>query len=205
VVRRGLTREQVLAAAVRVVDEEGLDALSMRRLGQALGVEAMSLYNHVAGKDDLLDGVHGAILAGVPRPARRGAWVARARALARSVREVLRAHPRALVLFATRPAVVPASLALFEEALAIVDDAGLDPDEGVRVVHGLLAYVVGSALWHFGEGGADGRLGPAALEPFPRAREAALRLLRSGWDTQAEFELGLDAFLTGVEARRRRS
>src|SRR5262245_24793657 len=125
--RAGLTRDKVLERAVQLVDEEGLDALSMRRLGEALGVQAMSLYRHVSDKADLLDGVHGAILAAVPVPARRGPWATRARALARSVREALRAHPRALVLFATRPAVVPASLALFEEALAIVSESGLDP------------------------------------------------------------------------------
>lgn len=202
--RRGLTREEVLTAAVKVVDEEGLEALSMRRLGQALGVEAMSLYRHVANKDDLLDGVHGAILAAVKRPARRGTWQARTRALAHAVRDALRAHPRALVLFGARPAVAPTSLALFEEALEIVAATGLSIDERLHVVHGLLAYVVGSALWHFGSLGDAPDVDYAALpaDDFPRVREVAPRLAH--WDVEAEFELGLDAFLTGVAARARR-
>lgn len=202
--RRGLTREEVLAAAVQIVDEEGLEALSMRRLGQALGVEAMSLYRHVANKDDLLDGIHGALLATVQRPPRRGAWQTRARALAHAVRDVLRAHPRALVLFGARAAVAPTSLALFEEALEIVAGTELPVDERLHVVHGLLAFVVGSALWHFGSLGEPRSVDYAALpaDEFPRVREIAPRLAR--WDVEAEFELGLDAFLTGVAARARR-
>lgn len=202
--KRGLTREEVLAAAVKIVDDEGLEALSMRRLGQALGVEAMSLYRHVANKEDLLNGIHGALLATVKRPARRGTWQTRTSALAHALRDMLRAHPRALVLFGTRAAVSPSSILLFEEALEIVAETGLSVDERLHVVHGLLAYVVGSALWHFTPGDASEGVAYAALPSaqFPRLREVAPRLAH--WDVEAEFELGLDAFLTGVAARVRR-
>jgi TetR/AcrR family transcriptional regulator, tetracycline repressor protein len=198
--RRGLTRDEVLGAAVKLVDEEGLESLSMRRLGQALGVEAMSLYNHVKSKEDLLDGVHGAILGGVKPPPRRGPWTARARALAHAVRDALRAHPRALVLFGTRPAVAPTSMALFEEALEVIAGTGLPAGERLQVVQALLSYVVGSTLWHFGSVGAESSVDYAALpaDRFPRVPTLL------SWSPDAEFELGLDALLLGIAARARR-
>src|SRR3954454_24006069 len=94
--RDPLTRDRVLRAAVDVVDREGLGALSMRRLGQELGVEAMSLYRYVPSKADLLDGVYGAILADIVVPKKAAAeWRKTARAYARAFRKALVAHPNA--------------------------------------------------------------------------------------------------------------
>src|SRR5687767_13509300 len=98
--KQPLTRERVLAAAVRIVDREGLEALTMRRLGEALGVEAMSLYRHVPGRGALLDGIHETILSELPDPPRIADWMDAVLAQARAYREVLTAHPNALVLFA---------------------------------------------------------------------------------------------------------
>lgn len=204
--RRGLTREQVLAAAVAIVDAEGLEALSMRRLGQALGVEAMSLYRHVRDKEDLLDGVHGAIVAEMRPVPRSGTWSARVTALAHAFRDVLRAHPRALALFVTRPAVAPTSLAYFDQALGVLEEAGLSPADRLRCVHTLLSYVVGSAMWQFGDTGDEraprvdyGALSPAALPHLARAAPAL-----EGWDLEAEFSFGLDAFVRGLAGLKRR-
>lgn len=200
--RRGLTREQVLAAAVAIVDAEGLEALSMRRLGQALGVEAMSLYRHVRDKEDLLDGIHGAILAEMRPAPRSGGWRARLGAMARAFRAVLRAHPRALPLFATRPAVAPTSLAHFDQALGVLEEAGLSAADRLRCVHALLCYVVGSALWQFGDAG-DGapRVDYGALPPQALPHLAAAAPALESWDLDAEFDFGLEAFVRGLEER----
>lgn len=198
---KGLTRERVLEAALALADAEGLDALSMRRLGQALGVEAMSLYRHVADKEDLLDGLHGAVLAGLPPLPSRGGWRARAEAAARGLREALRRHPRLALLFASRPAVAPASLALFDAVLGVLEEAGLSRGDALRGVHALLAYVVGSCLWH---GAIDRGPTAEAVAGHPRVAAAFSLLLEEGWDQDAEFELGLAALLDGLAARVRR-
>lgn len=195
--RGQLTRDKVLRAAVELVDEQGLEGLSMRRLGERLGVEAMSLYHHVRDKQDLLNGVHGAILEEVERPPARGTWRQRLRALGLSFRAVLGRHRRALPLFATRPAVAPSSLRAVEDCLAILAEAGFAPREQLRAFHGLVGFVVGISLLHYGfEDAAYGEfsLDPSELPHLGRALSAL------DWDQEGEFAFGLDAFLAGLEA-----
>src|SRR6266496_4171516 len=91
--RKPLSRERILDTALALVDEEGIEALSMRKLGQALGYEAMSLYNHVANKDDLLDGILDLVLAESEPPSPVGDWDAAIRESAISVHDALRRHP----------------------------------------------------------------------------------------------------------------
>src|SRR5438309_44030 len=95
--RKALNRERILDTALAVADEEGIDALSMRKLGQALGYEAMSLYNHVASKDDLLDGILDLVLAEMEPPALDGGLPA-IRAAALSAHEALKRHPWAATM-----------------------------------------------------------------------------------------------------------
>jgi AcrR family transcriptional regulator len=202
--RPGLSRERVLRAALALVDREGLEAVSMRRVGEELGVEAMSLYNHVANKAAMLDGVLEAVLAEMapsPAPAAagwRGALLSRAVAL----RAALRAHPNALPLFATRPAVTPASLLHVEGVLEALRTAGFGVDDALSALGVLTAYVVGHALSSYGRGEPEAaspaydRLPP---EAYPRVREASLAV--GNHDLEAEFEFGLAAMLAGLEAR----
>src|SRR5262245_41908051 len=112
--KAGLSRERILKAAVDLVDRDGLSALSMRRVAEELDAAPMSLYRHVTNKADLLDGVYEAILSGMPLPGRQGDWKSDARALAGAFRAALLAHPNAVILFATRPAVTPAALSYLE-------------------------------------------------------------------------------------------
>ena len=100
--REPLSKERVLLAAVRIADEEGIAALSMRRLGQALGVEAMSLYKHVTNKDDLLAGIVDIVAAEIELPAIGGDWQASLRRRAVSAHEVLMRHPWATILIVSR-------------------------------------------------------------------------------------------------------
>src|SRR5690349_199411 len=105
--RKPLTRESVLEAARRLADEKGLEALSMRNLAQALKVEAMSLYNHVSNKEDILDGLVERVVAEIALPEPVGDWRASMRQRAHSAHEVLMSHPWATMLFVSRINVGP--------------------------------------------------------------------------------------------------
>jgi TetR/AcrR family tetracycline transcriptional repressor len=142
----GLSREKILEAAVGVVDAEGLDALTMRRLAEELGVEAMSLYRYVESKDDLLDGLHATILAELEVPDLKGPWREVLRELARAFRRTLAAHPKALLLFATRPAVAPGAVEHVERAVQLLVDAGFGRD-AIHAFQTGFTFVVGQALW----------------------------------------------------------
>src|SRR4029078_513433 len=100
--RKPLSRDRILAAALELVDEQGIEALSMRKLGAALGVEAMSLYNHVANKDDVLDGVLDHVLGEVPLPHPPRAWDDQLWVLGRGFRDAGLAHPGVLPMFGAR-------------------------------------------------------------------------------------------------------
>src|SRR5690348_15973512 len=100
--RAGLSRERVLAAAVALADESGIEQLSMRKLAGSLGVEAMSLYNHVPGKDSLLDGMIDLVYAEIDVPAPGGHWTTEMRARAISTRDALKRHPWAIGLMEAR-------------------------------------------------------------------------------------------------------
>lgn len=196
--RAQLSRDKVLQAAVALVDERGLDALSMRALGERLGVEAMSLYRYVQGKQDLLNGVHAALLDELERPPARGPWPQRVRRLALSFRAVLARHPRALPLFATRPAVAPGSLRAVEDALAILAEAGFDPAERLHVFHSLTALVIGLSLFHLGFEDAAYQGYTLDEATFPLLSST---LAKTPWNRDRELTFALDAHLAGLEAR----
>ncbi len=201
--RAPLTRDRVLRAAVDVVDREGIEALSMRRLGQELGVEAMSLYRYVPSKADLLNGIHETILAEVVVPKVTREWSTTARKYARAFRNALVAHPNALSLFATRPAVTAASLRHVEAGLALLLGAGFDIGDAMRAYQVLVTFVVGHSLSSHAPTRADEHSAPdyRDLEPseFPALLEAAGQL--ENRDLDKEFEFGLDVVLEGLASK----
>lgn len=153
----GLTRASVLAAAVRLVDEQGLSGLSMRRLGAALGVEAMALYHHVGSKDDLLDGLVEHLFAEVvpvldevPTPVED--WRAPMRAFARAMLQTLLDHPQLVPVVLSRPATTPPVHSLLERVLTTLQEAGLPPGRSLDLVYALIGFVVA----HVATGGDAG-------------------------------------------------
>ena len=122
--RAGLSREQVLDAALDLVDRDGADALSMRRLGAELGVEAMTLYHYLPSKDALLDGIVERVMAQAETGLADGPWDQALTSYARSLRATLLRHPGAALLVATRPAVTPETLRTAERGLTLLCDAG---------------------------------------------------------------------------------
>lgn len=207
VVKRALSRERILIAAVDLIDREGLAALTMRRLGQQLGVEAMSLYRHVNGRGALLDGIHETILRELEEPARRPSnrsWSAAVRQYARSFRHVLIRHPNAIELFATRPAVTPSSLRHIDRGLAILrEGAGLTIEESVSAFQILVTFVVGHVLSTHGVIPKEEETTPSYDDAVDMKFLVEAAEVLATRDLDAEFEIGLDVLIEGLKVRLR--
>lgn len=204
--RPPLDRDRILRAALELVDERGLDALSIRALADRIGTRPMSLYRHVEDKRDILDGVMGLLLAEVPAPEEDGDWVAAMRAWAVGFRAMARRHPRAFPLFADRPVtsyLVGREVA--EGGLEALVQAGFDEATAARVMRTLVRHVIGFCLGEAGEAAAGGP--PADPDAAARDLEAAgfPRLARlvagAAGDADALFAFGLDALLEGLARR----
>jgi AcrR family transcriptional regulator len=205
---RKLSRERILEAALRIADEEGLDALSMRRLGQALGVQAMSLYKHVAGKEDVLDGISDLVMLEVEVPARALSWRAALRQAATSMHHALLRHPWASVVIESRRNPGPARLRYLDTVVSILLDAGFSLDDvgraGLAVdshVYGFTLQVVAMPFDLRDEPEEADRLAnETSGETYP-----GLRAMAEHAATEAgfpiEFDFGLDMILDGLERR----
>ena len=204
--RLPLTRERVLVAALRLIDEHGLDQLSMRKLGAELGVEAMSLYNHVNSKAALLQGVAELALHELELPGPDVTdWRERLRIGLRSLRRVAKAHPGAYTLLATARLTSPAAVVPVEVAFDALYKAGFDDETAVYAFHTLIGYVLGYVLQELG-GPFGTRTGAfaAAYDHMPATGYPRIRVfLPTGADPDPdrEFEFGLDTVLNGLAAR----
>ncbi|MEV6388706.1 TetR/AcrR family transcriptional regulator C-terminal domain-containing protein [Nocardia xishanensis] len=205
--RARLTRERVLQAAVRLADEQGLGALSMRKLAQTVGVEAMSLYNHVANKDDLLDGIADLVVAEMAVPEIGGDWRAALRTRAVSAHEVLRRHPWATGLIGSRVNVGPAMLRYIDATLGCLRSAGFTYQQADRAWNAMDAHIYGFTLRESTFPLEPAEYISAATYFLPRIPEsthphmnALTRLVIDGeHDGVAEFEFGLELILDGLE------
>lgn len=199
--RRPLTRERILAAAMRMVDANGVDALSMRKLGASLGVEAMSLYNHVANKDDVLNGILDLVLAEIEIPDPALPWDQRLRALAQGFRQAGHDHPGVFPMFGARPIRSIAGLLPLECAYSILRDAGLDQDEALDAFTAMSSFVFGFVLTELGglvDVGAEPgiEITPVDPEAHPRLVEMGAALARR--DADRHFAFGLEQLLAGL-------
>lgn len=207
-VRTPLSRERITSAALVLIDAEGLDALSMRKLGAALGVEAMSLYNHVRNKDDLLGAVTDHICAEIlerfdataDEPA---TWQARATAMAYAYWTVSREHPRAFPLVSEKPIDSMNGMMMLARCLEIFTDAGLSLDDAAAAFHAAAGWLLGTIeqehrlMGKLVEGGGVTKADvPDALASIVDFRDACLAT-----SPEARFSLGLEILLAGIEAR----
>src|SRR5262245_8704335 len=149
--REPLSRDRIVEAALRVMDEEGLESVSMRRIGRELGVEAMSLYNHVRDKDDILDAICEEVLTEFRVP-QETEWAPAARAAAGEYRRLLLAHPQVITLMSGRkgPFTTPDSLRVYEYALGLFQDAGLSVADSVNAFNAFGSYILGSVTMQLG-------------------------------------------------------
>jgi AcrR family transcriptional regulator len=199
---RKFTHEQLQAAALELVDEEGLAGLTMRALATRLGTGPMTIYNYVDGRDGLERLVTGAVMARAHRPVPRADWRVRVESIAEDMWRAVRAHPNAIPLILTRRSLDESALASTEALLQALADggrSGADLLAAFRVVSGFIAGFVQAELP--APSGGNGRSAPvrmAALPPerFPRLAEIA----RATGDPEAEFRAGLKILLAGLDA-----
>ena len=206
--RDTLTRTRVLEAAVVLADREGIDAVSMRRLGQELGVEAMSLYTHVRSKEDLLDGMVQLVYARVRSPAEGLAWKPALRQSILGARAVLLRHPWAPGVIETRTAPGPALMRHYDRVMGIMRRGGFSLELTHHAIHLLGSRLLGFTRELFDDSpDVDPEAAAAMAEQLrptmPWVAEMALAATHDGGlggcDTDVEFAFSLDVILDGLE------
>lgn len=208
----GLTAEAIVATAIRLADEEGLPALSMRRLGAELDVEAMALYHHFPNKGALLDAIVEDLATSVPIVDLAGhGWEDGLRTYARAQLETLSAHPRLVELVMSRPAVTTGNLALMESLLTFLQADAFPPASALDIVYSLNELVLIHAVLEAGDDTAPGphgeerwrrHLAGVSAEDFPLLAEAVEANADRAAD--AQFEFALDALIAGFADLRRK-
>ncbi|MEV0338501.1 TetR/AcrR family transcriptional regulator [Nocardia sp. NPDC050713] len=211
--RQPLSRDRVLDAAIRVADRGGAEAISMRRVAQELGVEAMSLYNHVPNKEALLDGVVDAVFAAIELPTVDcDEWRDAIRARSRSARAVLSRHSWALGLIDSRRNPGPATLRHHNAVLGVLREAGFSLPMAAHAVSLIDSYVSGYVLQEANlpmttpadiEEVAGNLLEHLPTRELPYLTEMIVdHALRPGYDHTSEFGYGLELILDALETRR---
>jgi AcrR family transcriptional regulator len=207
-VRLPLSRDRILRAALELVDDAGIESLTMRKLGQVLGFEAMSLYNHVANKDDVLDGIVDLVLAETEPPAPGGDWETAVKTSAVSVHEVLRDHSWAAKLLMSPERIRPARLRYMDSLLGRLRKAGFSADTTYHAYHVLDGFIFGFSLWetshtYTAEQVTDFVAKFAQVitpDQYPYVHEHGQQHMNEGphRDVSA-FEFGLDLILDGLK------
>lgn len=215
-----LSRERVLGAAVALVDESGLEALTMRRLAERVGAEAMSLYYHVPNKDQLLDGIVEVVAAEIndavdrlDLPSKGAAWKSAVRARILAARQVLLRHPWAPGLFENRSTSNFAVVRYHDGLIGLMRDGGFSHDLAHHALHALGSRAIGFSQELFSPAGASQQ--PAPTEEMAAQLPHIMAMLAEvahddpgstiGWcDDQTEFEFGLDLILDGLDRLRER-
>jgi AcrR family transcriptional regulator len=212
--KKRLSRELVLSAALALVDSEGLEALTMRRLGQELGRDPMSLYRYAANRAALLDGVSELVLGELAVVPSDPDWQAQLRRIAHELRLLALRHPNVVPLLVTRPLSTPlglrplGTLRPLEQILSLLIDAGFTPIDALHVYRAYYGFLYGHILNELQEFIVDPdeseallRLGLHRLPPkdFPHLR--ALAPVLSDYDGRAELDEGISILLSGLAAR----
>jgi AcrR family transcriptional regulator len=208
-----LSRERVLHAAVSLADQGGLDALSMRKLGQALGVEAMALYYHFPNKERVLDGMVDLVFAEIDLPVIGADWKSSMRERGVSVRDAMARHRWAIGMMESRANPGPASLRHHDAVIGCLRVAGFDIAMAAHAYSLLDSYIYGFALTKmslpFDDTSDIADVAQEMLEPFPVNEYPHLvefiteHAMKPGYDYANEFEYGLDVVLDSLERERK--
>jgi AcrR family transcriptional regulator len=206
--RQPLDRRRIAEAALACIDAEGLEQLSMRRLGAGLGVEAMALYHHFRNKAELLDGVLELLLEEIdPPPPETGTPMARLRRTFEATRVLASRHPHAFLLLPTRRLRTEAALIYYERLLGLFREAGFDAAASARCFRLLAGYVIGAVLAEIGGRALQPDATPVLLagfsdpEHFPLVTQVVPELRVANLD--AIFQFGMDIIFEGIERYRR--
>jgi AcrR family transcriptional regulator len=208
-----LSRDRVLRAAAAFADQNGIQTLSMRKLAHAVGVEAMSLYNHIASKEDLLDGMIDLVFAEIELPSAAEGWRRAMRQRAMSVRTVLARHRWAIGLMESRTSPGPATLRHHDAVLGCLREAGFSLELAAHAYSALDSYIYGFTLQErglpFDTPQQSAALAQVMLARFPAGQYPHLaefmfgHVLQPGYDYGDEYEFGLDLILDGLERAHR--
>lgn len=201
--RERLTRDRVIDAALVIMDTEGLEAVTMRRVAREVGVEAMSLYNHAQNKDDILDGIVDLVFAEIELPADRSNWRTVLRAQSISTRAALRRHPWAIALMESRMTPGPANLRTHEDTITVLLDAGCSAVMATHAYNLVDSYVLGFALQEVNMQFSNAEelsavVAQVPADAYPNLARVGGELLASGFDYADEFEFGLDLILDAI-------
>jgi len=207
-----LTKQRVLGAAVALADQDGVRSLSMRKLAQQLGVEAMSLYHHVANKDAILDAIVDVVFSEIDLPSGEADWKAAMRQRAISAREALLRHPWATGLMESRSTPGPATLRHHDAVLGILRTAGFSVELAAHAFSVLDSYIYGFALQEANlpfqtteelAAVADTILGHLPADEYPHLTEITVEhVLQPGYDYGNEYLFGLELILDGLDRAR---
>lgn len=198
--REPLNRARILQGALDYIDEHGLEALSMHKLGAALGVKGMSLYNHVADKDDVLDGVVETLWAEIETTVEVGEnWRENYRRFARAILDVLSRHPRAVPLVPYRPVMTDASLRAVKAQVTAAVESGVDEAAAYALLRTVTSYALGHTAiytnWELACAGCAPSVSDLIRPDTPTELAAIADVFCGRSDPEAEFELGLDLML----------
>jgi AcrR family transcriptional regulator len=209
-----LSRERVLRAAIALADTAGIASLTMRKLGEELQVEAMSLYNHVANKDDILDGIVDLVFSEIALPPDRTEWKSALRQRAISARDALVRHPWAIGLLESRVTPGPATLRHHDAVIGSLRKAGFSIGMSAHAYSVMDSYIYGFALQQttlaVGMSSQPSEMAESFLRQLPTndyphlAEMITEHAMKPGYNHADEFEFGLDLILDSLERRLRR-
>lgn len=215
--RRPLTRERILHVGLRLIDQQGLEAFTMRKLASELGVDPMSLYRHFENKDALLDGVADVLWSEVKLPESEAGWEALLRSFATSLRQLSHAHPHAYALLCKNQSLSLALLRLCDVALEQLQQAGFEQKRALEILCTVSSYAMGYAMVELStlspvpsERVAEERMSDIGrltqlMRRLPRetpARLVEVACVLTDCDMDAQFTFGLDLMLTSLKAQR---
>ncbi len=210
--RAPLSRERVLAEAVALADQAGMGSLTMRRLADRLHVEPMSLYYHVADKDEILDGMVDLVFGEVELPLADAEWKTAMRDRASSARDALRRHPWAIGLMDSRLNAGPSTLRHHDAIIGCLRGAGFSIELAAHAISAIDSYLYGFAMQElslpFSSPEETAEMAVTFLEQFPAeafphlAELTTQHVLQPGYDYGDEFEFGMDLILDGLEQGR---
>ncbi len=202
-----LTRERILQAAISLADKEGIEALSMRKLAQELDVKAMSLYNHVANKDDLLDRMVDIVVGEIEVPDRSVDWKTAMRRRAISAHEVLLRHPWAVMELMSRLNVGAAMLRYVDATIGCLHEAGFSLEMADHVWNAIDSHIYGFTLQElnfpiretdYSAAAAQG-LPLIPADKYPYMNQLAHKVMKGDYDGIHDFEFGLELILNSLD------
>lgn len=207
-----LSREQILRKALQLADAEGIEGLSMRKLAQALGVQAMSLYNHVTNKDDILDGMVDLVVSEIEVPELALDWKTAMRRRSHSAYQVLLRHPWATMALMSRMNVGPAMLRYIDATLGCLMEAGFDDEMADHAWNAIDSHIYGFTLQELNfpveateyANMAGQFIDKIPATQYPYMNRLTQQVIAGKYDGLHDFEFGLDLLLNGLDALRQR-